>query len=93
MKLQRVTNTDGSFYGWMFRCPGCDDYHCFDARWNFDGDEEQPTFSPSLLVNGREPLNPAYPRCHSFVRKGKIEYLNDCTHRLAGHTVSLPEFE
>lgn len=31
--------------------------------------------------------------CHSFVRDGKIEFLNDCTHALAGQTVELPEIE
>ena len=30
--------------------------------------------------------------CHSFIRDGKIQFLNDCTHELAGRTVELPEF-
>jgi hypothetical protein len=29
--------------------------------------------------------------CHSFVRDGRIEFLSDCTHALAGQTVDLPE--
>lgn len=33
------------------------------------------------------------PRCHSFVRDGKIEFLSDCTHALAGQTVELPDVE
>jgi len=33
------------------------------------------------------------PRCHSFVRDGRIEFLSDCTHALAGQTVDLPDFE
>lgn len=28
-------------------------------------------------------------RCHSFVRAGQIEFLDDCTHALAGKTVPL----
>lgn len=28
-------------------------------------------------------------RCHSFVREGRIEFLTDCTHALAGQTVPL----
>lgn len=28
--------------------------------------------------------------CHSFVRGGRIEFLSDCTHALAGQTVDLP---
>lgn len=31
--------------------------------------------------------------CHSFVREGKIQFLNDCTHKLAGQTVDLIEIE
>ncbi len=27
--------------------------------------------------------------CHSFVRDGRIEFLGDCTHELAGKTVAL----
>ncbi len=29
--------------------------------------------------------------CHSFVRDGRIEFLSDCTHALAGQTVDLPD--
>lgn len=29
--------------------------------------------------------------CHSFVTEGHIQFLSDCTHRLAGQTVPLPE--
>lgn len=31
--------------------------------------------------------------CHSFVTDGKIQYLNDCTHELAGQTVELGDME
>jgi hypothetical protein len=30
--------------------------------------------------------------CHTFIRDGKIEFLGDCTHSLAGKTVDLPEY-
>ena len=30
--------------------------------------------------------------CHSFVTDGRIQFLGDCTHSLAGQTVDLPEF-
>jgi len=32
-------------------------------------------------------------RCHSFVRAGRIQFLNDCTHELAGKTVDIPEWD
>ncbi len=31
--------------------------------------------------------------CHSFVTGGRIQFLDDCTHKLAGQTVDLPEIE
>lgn len=31
--------------------------------------------------------------CHSFVTDGRIQFLGDCTHALAGQTVDLPELE
>ena len=30
--------------------------------------------------------------CHSFVNQGRIEFLRDCTHHLAGQTVDLPDW-
>ena len=31
--------------------------------------------------------------CHSFVTDGRIQFLDDCTHALAGQTVDLPDFD
>ncbi len=31
--------------------------------------------------------------CHSFVTDGRIQFLGDCTHTLAGKTVDLPDWE
>lgn len=66
-------------------CPGCEEVHAIDSRWTFNGDMVVPTFNPSLLVTGGK-------RCHSFIRDGKIEFLNDCSHALKSTTVPLPEF-
>lgn len=30
--------------------------------------------------------------CHSFIRDGKIQFLTDCTHALAGQTVDIPDW-
>ena len=46
--------------------------------------------------NRDHPDNPASfacAICHSFVREGRIEFLSDCTHALAGQTVELPPWE
>lgn len=36
--------------------------------------------------------NPIPFTCHSFVTDGRIQFLGDCTHALAGQTVDLCEF-
>jgi hypothetical protein len=46
-----------------------------------------------MLVHPNPNANPPSPLCHSFVRDGRIEFLSDCTHSLAGQTVELPEIE
>lgn len=70
-------------------CPGCKCGHGFVVdRWTFNGDYEKPTFNPSMLVNQDNPAR----RCHSFVRDGNIQFLNDCFHELAGQTVPLEDY-
>jgi Zn finger protein HypA/HybF involved in hydrogenase expression len=32
-------------------------------------------------------------QCHSFIKDGRIQFLDDCTHGLAKQTVDLPELE
>jgi hypothetical protein len=75
--------------------------------WEWNGSLNTPTFSPSIRVQGTVPLTedeyqrvrrgehvePKPRLCHSFVRDGRIEFLSDCTHALAGQTVDLPEVE
>lgn len=75
-------------------CPGCGRAHVIDTpRWVFNGDYERPTFQPSVNVSlDAEDGIPAY-RCHSFITDGRIQFLGDCTHALAGQTVELPEWE
>lgn len=82
-----------------FRCPGCEDVHgvVVDAGpvvWGWNGDLELPTFTPSVLVRlDVSPPNQHLSRvCHSFVTDGRIQFLGDCTHTLAGQTVDLPEW-
>lgn len=80
----------------VFHCPGCGNSHEIPVAglgaWTWNQSMEAPTFHPSIFVN-RGSCNPNAPQCHSWVREGKIEFLNDCTHKLAGQTVELPEWE
>jgi len=87
------------------------------TAWQFNGDTDRPTFSPSILARGGCCYEPNWHQselagrlpekcdkgspdedgismchvCHSLVRDGRIEFLGDCTHALAGQTVDLPE--
>lgn len=89
----KFKHTNNGFY--LFHCPGCNRTHYVDKNiWQFNGDVDNPTVSPSILVNGYEKcINPTEPRCHSFIKDGKIQFLSDCSHSLAGQTVELPEWE
>lgn len=94
MRLKPIR--DGVLLGWAFQCPGCEHTHVFwvngQVTWSFDGNEECPTFSPSLLNTAPDHVDPKQRRCHLFVTAGKISYCEDCTHDLAGKTVDLPEW-
>lgn len=88
--------------GLMFWCPGCDGAHRVQhgegpgPRWGWNGDAERPTFTPSVLVRydgadaGRDGAPPAV--CHSFITDGRIQFLGDCAHALAGQTVDLADW-
>ncbi len=54
------------------------------ATWGWNGSKDSPTFTPSLNVVGY---------CHSLVRDGMIQFLSDCTHKLAGQTVEIPDWD
>lgn len=107
-KIKRYTSVEGGYNGELaIMCPGCKCKHwIFDKEtkgqskcWEFNGDFDRPTISPSLLVwnYGQNPATGKYDieinRCHSFIRNGQIQFLNDCDHALAGTTVELPQIE
>lgn len=83
-----------------FMCPGCGTMHQVRVEgegrplWDWNRDAEAPTFSPSVLVTMPDPDLPGVnlSTCHSFVRNGRIQFLDDCSHALAGQTVDLPDF-
>lgn len=79
---------------WLW-CPGCEKLHRIVTWradgvgvWSFQGSDDRPTISPSILVTGGVDNR----RCHSFVRDGRWEFLDDCTHPLAGQTVAMVPF-
>lgn len=82
-----------------WHCPGCEGGHGVPVNghksgkgWQWNGSLDLPTLAPSVLVNVGG-ANPTAPICHTFIRDGKIQFLGDCTHALAGKTVDVPEWE
>lgn len=79
-----------------FHCPGCECSHPFHVAgspyknvWQWNRSYDKPTFTPSLRVFGQDGAT----QCHSFVTDGKIMFLADSRHELAGKTVDIPEWE
>lgn len=101
----RIMNTDTV----AFHCPGCGYLHVINTNrvrsrpgWTYNGNPHAPTFKPSVLVKTGRAVDPTLPEpepgdppevCHSFVTDGRIQFLNDCTHALAGQTVDLPDMK
>lgn len=82
---------------YYFQCPGCDQEHAFDKRWQFNQDLDKPTIHPSFLIKGGRhkegaPYNTEMFVCHSFIKDGKIQFLGDCTHDKKNQTVDLIDY-
>lgn len=104
VQVSDLSDGDGNRAGrviWL-QCPGCDGLHCVyvegedgsrprGATWDWNGDIDNLTVSPSILVYERLGVDgpPYAPRCHSFVADHAWQYLPDCGHALAGSTVPL----
>ncbi len=75
------------------------------AVHTFNGSVTAPTLGSSVLVHWvkqlteeqyaavlrGEKFEPVKMVCHSYVEAGMIRFLGDCTHKLAGQTVALPD--
>lgn len=88
MKVSKISGPDGTEYR-AFTCPGCGDPHVLPVtgarKWGFNFSDDSPTFTPSILAKNHRYV------CHSYVTDGRIQFLGDCTHNLAGKTVDLLE--
>lgn len=103
IQKQEPTNQAGEPLGytdWIFWCPGCKQLHSYRTKnppgvahpcWSFNGNEERPTFEPSLLYYTSAPGGGRNVLCHLFLRDGQLQFLSDCPHHLMGQTVPLPE--
>lgn len=76
--------------------------------WKWNGSLDKPTIAPSILIESGHyassgcwcVFKETHPdctftcyRCHSFVTDGRIQFLADCSHKLANQTVDLPEWQ
>lgn len=100
--VRREFKSDGHHIAAYFvYCPACERAHRLIVEneadpshvWQFDGDMEYPTFTPSLLVESG-PMRPGEPNhiCHSYMRNGVWRFLGDCTHSLANHKTPMVDF-
>lgn len=74
----------------QFYCKGCDEHHFVrvageDPVWDWLGGRSCPTIHPSIRVSVRAEKRV----CHFYIVNGHIQYLQDCTHALAGQTVEM----
>lgn len=107
-RAKTVADAEGRFCGIRFDCPACNcgillpvswlpegqtqsPHYVKGPHWGFNGDLDRPTFTPS--INSVHTTSKAKHVCHSFITDGRIQFLGDCTHALAGQTVDLPEVD
>ncbi len=99
--LRAVTHGELQYPCLMFVCPGCKEIggtglHMLPVNtdkkhpaWEWDRNFERPTLAPSILTRMGPAENQAI--CHSFLRGGVFEFLNDSTHSLAGTHAPMPD--
>lgn len=79
----------------MFWCPACEAYHAYYVNvknipsWVFNGDLNNPTFTPSLLLYNPKEDGKRETKCHLFLTNGIIKYCGDCPHDYAGKSIPL----
>jgi hypothetical protein len=98
--LRNIDDHGVKYQALMFVCPGCASVgdkstglHILPVNtndkspsWNFDGNLEAPTLTPSILTGrGTSEI------CHSFLRGGVFNFLTDSTHPLSGQQVPIPD--
>lgn len=105
--IRTVQDGDARYEAILFWCPGCevmDDrgrmhggLHMLPVLgnpgkrpiWTLTGTMERPTLAPSIKTTMHHGDDSFV--CHSFLRNGVFEFLDDCTHRLVGEKVPMPE--
>lgn len=94
--LQTINDHGVVYQALAFICPGCalfsgSGLHLLPVNttehspsWDWDRNLKYPTLYPSILT-GRGTKNV----CHSYLKEGVFQFLNDSTHALAGQSVEM----
>lgn len=92
-QVSKVLRKATDHYFWF--CPGCKEIHGVPVpRWTFDGNVDAPSFSPSVRhyeLENKELGIPEKTTCHYWVKEGRLEFVGDSDHELAGKTVPMVE--
>lgn len=83
-KLRRLVN------GYAHWCPGCEEDHPLPDGWDFNGNLESPTFTPSFKHSGYNRRHQNFV-CHYVLTDGILNFCADCTHALKSTSVPLPD--
>lgn len=90
--MTKLYQSGDRFYFW---CPGCKEPHFFQTAgtpaWQFNGDLENPTFTPSLMITTRRGDHDHV--CHLFLIQGHLNFFAYCSHEYRAQTVPLPDWE
>ena len=109
--MPKVKLCNEEFGTYRFKCPAGHEHFINTKKpngqgaiWNFNGDTENPTFSPSINektgyfvdpnTKGDEDwLRDNSYHCHFIITNGHIYFCSDCSHSLKDMNVELPELE
>jgi hypothetical protein len=109
--MPKVKLFDKEHGTYRFKCPAGHDHFIntnipnhLNAQWNFNGDLEKPTFTPSMLERSgyfvdsnlkgdEEWLKANSYQCHFVITDGNIYFCDDCSHDLKGQTIELLEIK
>lgn len=80
----KLFRSDRAYFHW---CPGCEKMHPLPDQWIFDGNLEQPSFTPSF----KHTMGRGGRTCHYTLSQGTLNFCDDSTHILAGKSVPLPD--
>lgn len=91
MKIKQIAKTKS----YQIYCPGCNEFHNINCDPDFGGwkietkNESKLTVVPELRI----PNEKGKTICRFSITNGNIIFGNDCSHKLSGKTVEVPDFK